>query len=437
MAKRLPVFLGWILIFGASQADAQKFVEFPSGAQGLYHVPASGSVSHIAFLTVHRTGDNLNHVSTEELPKRGFSVLGLSTRFRNNEAAVNWELMALDVRAGVRFLRSQPGITRVILIGHSGGGPTTSYYQAIAENGVSFCQDPHKLVQCSSEQLAGFVATDKADGIVFTDGHPSNGLNRLRELNPSLISEDSSPMKNTSAALDPFSEKNGYNPDGESVYSAEFVEEYSKAQARRMNNLIEKALQIRKDMLAGKHVPTNDDAFIFYRTSARLAPLSTDIHSSTLRPAKLLKNDGTIDDSGIVHTVRVLNPGNKASDASFRGVEFLTITSFLSTNAIRSTHSLDDARIDWCSTNNSVPCAVQQISVPILVAAAQGHYFVRDSEVIYEHTASRDKDFIVVEGMTHGLGPCTACAEFHGIGPFDNARTNLFNYMRDWANARF
>ena len=193
MAKRLPIFLGWILILGASQGSAQKFVEFPRGAQGLYHVPASGPVSHIAFLTVHRTGDNLNHVSTEELPKRGFSVLGLSTRFRNNEAAVNWELMALDVRAGVRFLRSQPGITRVILIGHSGGGPTTSYYQAVAENGVSFCQDPHKLVQCSSEQLAGFVATDKADGIVFTDGHPSNGLNRLRELNPSLISEDSSP----------------------------------------------------------------------------------------------------------------------------------------------------------------------------------------------------------------------------------------------------
>ena len=141
----LSFLLGLISFMFASQASAQtavmkQFSQFGGGGQGLYWVPSSGPISPIAFLAIHRTGDYLAHASTQELPRRGFSVLGMNSRFKNNEASVNWELIALDVRAGVRFLRSQPGITTVILIGHSGGGPTTSYYQAVAENGPSYCQ---------------------------------------------------------------------------------------------------------------------------------------------------------------------------------------------------------------------------------------------------------------------------------------------------------
>ena len=73
-------------------------------------------------------------------------VLGMNVRFANNEALVDWQDIALDVRAGVRFLRSQPGITTVILIGPSGGGPVMSFYQAVAENGPAYCQGPNKLI---------------------------------------------------------------------------------------------------------------------------------------------------------------------------------------------------------------------------------------------------------------------------------------------------
>jgi hypothetical protein len=120
MQKGLKISL-WLfallLTFGTSQALAQptpmmkQFSQFPGGAQGLYWVPSTGLISHIAFLAIHRTGDYLAHVSTQELPRRGFSVLGMNSRFKNNEADVEWELIALDVRAGVRFLRQQSGIT--------------------------------------------------------------------------------------------------------------------------------------------------------------------------------------------------------------------------------------------------------------------------------------------------------------------------------------
>src|SRR5437016_3164808 len=145
VSLRPACVFGLMLLAVASQAFAQtpvmkQFSQFSGGGQGLYWVPSSGPISHVAFLAIHRTGDYLAHASTQELPRRGFSVFGMNSRFKNNEASVNWELIALDVRAGVRFLRSQPGITTVILIGHSGGGPTTSYYQAVAENGPAYCQ---------------------------------------------------------------------------------------------------------------------------------------------------------------------------------------------------------------------------------------------------------------------------------------------------------
>jgi hypothetical protein len=70
---------------------------------------------------------------------------------------------------------------------------------------------------------------------------------------------------------------------------------------------------------------------------------------------------------------------------------------------------INENEIDWCSSNNSVPCAVRSISVPILVVAMQGHYFIRDGEYIYETSKSSDNSFIVFEGVTHGLAPCVPC----------------------------
>jgi hypothetical protein len=438
----LSFLLGLISLMFASQALAQtammkQFSQFGGGGQGLYWVPSSGPISPIAFLAIHRTSDYLAHASTQELPRRGFSVLGMNSRFKNNEASVNWELIALDVRAGVRFLKSQPGITTVVLIGHSGGGPTTSYYQAVAENGTSYCKGLNKLSPCTDNQLAGFLPTDKADGIVFLDSHPGNSVNGIRSLN-AAVKKEGNPNSPLNPNLDPFSEANGFNPDGDSVYSDQFVKKYTDEQANRMNDLIDQALQMRADIAAGISLPTGNDAFIVYRgDGARLSDFSNGVSRGTLKPAKLLRNDGSVDASKVVNTVRVPDPGNKESNESFGGTLFLTLTSFLSANAVRAWNSLEG--IDWCSSNNSTPCAVANLSpsLPVLVMSMQGHYFIRDGEHIYESSVSKDKDFVVVEGATHGLSPCTACSALHGNADYSNARINLFNYVRDWANARF
>ncbi len=434
------LFLLFLITNGATSASAQsnpRFIPLGNGAIGALYVPDSGPAPHVAFLVTHRNSSYVTHTSTTQLSSRGFMVLGMNVRFANNEAQVDWPDIALDVRAGVRFLRSQPGITKVILIGPSGGGPVMSFYQAVAENGPSYCQGPNKIVECSSTRLAGFVPTDKADGIVYLDGHPGVSVNTLRSLNAAVMNEDQ-PFKAINPTLDPFNVKNGFNPTGDSVYSQAFQDKYFQAQSARMNALIDTALAIKQKMAAGKYQPADEDAFIFYRNSARLSDFSLGVHRGTLNPAKLLKNDGTIV-TQIVNSVRISDPSNREADqlmgsGNGAGVKDLTITSFLTANAIRSTHSLDG--IDWCSSNDSTICAIRQIHIPVLVMSMGAHYFIRDGEIVFENGAMADKDFVVVEGATHGGTGCTPCSAVTGVD-YSNARKNIYNYVAAWTNARF
>jgi hypothetical protein len=89
------------------------------------------------------------------------------------------ELIALDVRRGVDYLKNTQKISKVILFGHSGGGPTTTYYQAVAEKGPSYCQGPNKLTECDSSGPNSVAGLPPADGIILADAHPGNTVNAL------------------------------------------------------------------------------------------------------------------------------------------------------------------------------------------------------------------------------------------------------------------
>ena len=75
------------------------------------------------------------------------------------------------------------------------------------------------------------------------------------------------------------------------------------------------------------------------------------------------------------------------------------------------------------------------MSVPLLITAMAGHYFVRDNEIHYEVAASKDKDFVVIEGATHGIQPCRACERTPG--QYSNTVRNFFDYVQHWIAARY
>ena len=433
-------------IVSSSQAFAEQpppqFIQFsPSATMGALYMPDPEVYPkpHIATLAMHRDSNFMSHISTQEMPKRGIVALGMNPRCQNNEALCTpWENNALDVKQGVEYLRSLKGITTVILIGHSGGGPTMAFYQAIAENGNSLCKDAQRLVKCPDT----IRDLPPADGVIFWDAHLGNGINAVRSLNPAVMNDEE--ILNNNAApkldprLDPFSAENDYNRDGDSSYSGEFKESYFEAQSARMNKLIDIAMDRMEQIEAGTYKYPDDDAFIIPRADiSRLMRLDRSIDHSTVKPHKEIKNDGAIEDCCVVESVRPIDIDPEGNEEFWEGTRFLTLRSFLSVRAIRSRHSMTD--IDYCSSNNSTLCNVQYISVPVLVSAMTGHYFVRNSELIYDFTASADKDFIAVEGATHGGNPCEACMpeEQQYDGRYDNAVKNDFDFLAKWINARF
>ncbi len=168
---------------------------------------------------------------------------------------------------------------------------------------------------------------------------------------------------------------------------------------------------------------------------AKLATLDPSIADlmSTARPEKLLRNDGSTV-TRVVKSVSVAEPGMAKTNRAFdTGTKIFTLKSFLSANATRATNANDG--IDYCSSNNSTTCAVGAISVPVLIAAMGAYQFIRDDEIIFDRSASKDKDYFVLEGAVHGFTPCTACETTPG--QYSNSVKNLFDYVRDWTNKRF
>ena len=328
------LMFGLVLVVNISQSLAQIqpiYVALGGGAHGTLNRPISGAYSHIGIIAAHRTGNLLG--SCTEWANRGFLAFCLNFPWVNNEAEVMWEDTARHVGAAVTFMRNQPGITKVVLVTPSGGGPTMSYYQAVAENGPSYCQGSNKLVQCTSSNFPNPLS--RADGIIFNDAHPGNPIvSMLRVLNPAVTNDPEILNRNQRAridpSLDPFDPARGFNPNGPSTYTENFKKRYFNAQADRMNILIHEAFQELREIEQSDD-PEDDAPFIVVRATVDHSyrwTLAFIIRQQVL--GKLLKNDGSIV-TQIVESVRVAIPDLAEQNPTFNaGTAFLTVRSFLS-----------------------------------------------------------------------------------------------------------
>jgi hypothetical protein len=393
-------------------------------------VPDSGPAPHIAFITAHRTGNTIGSSTCTELAARGFMAICFETRYRNDDIGVQWEKLPLDVKAVMDYARRQPGINRVVLLGHSGGSPMMSLYQAIAEKGKSVCESKELFTTCAKEDYGTLTP---ADGMVYPDAHPGNPVQALRSLNPAITIENG--KKTVDASLDLYNPANGYNPHGASNYSPAFLARYYKAQSTKMNELIAKVQATQARMAKGDYAYEDDDLIFLpggNAVIAHAAPKLVPEMISTKKPTKLIKNDGSVV-TQIVTSVMVPDEDLAATARTFDGTAVHKLSTFMSSVAIRSRDSLMD--IDYCSTSNSTTCAVGSIGAPSLFMAMGGYKFIRDHEIMFERSTSKDKDFVVVEGALHGYDACKRCETTPG--QYANSTKNMFDYIRDWTNARF
>jgi hypothetical protein len=137
-----------------------------------------------------------------------------------------------------------------------------TFYQNVAQNGPSVCQGANKLIPCTNE----LACLPPADGIILRDAHPGTAVNTLRSINPS-VQRDDRPTRSSPRSIRLAQRTVSMRPDP-SAYSREFQERYFKAQAARMNRLVDAALAKLRAIEAGKYYYKDDDAFVIHKSEA-------------------------------------------------------------------------------------------------------------------------------------------------------------------------
>jgi hypothetical protein len=287
-------------------------------------------------------------------------------------------------------------------------------YQAIAEQGVRFCQDSGKIHKCP-DNLAGMPA---ADGVVLADANWGQAEMVLLSIDPSVVDEHSGMKSNP--ALDVKNPKNGYSPNGAN-YSQAFIRAFQAAQGQRNGKLIKMAQDRLAAIEAGKGQYSDDEIFIVpgaFVAANKLFPEDPRLLSHSRKPWPLLHADGS-ETTEIIHSVRVPEtPPMQLSSFKFGALK-TTVRNYLSSYAIRTTsdfgYDADTIRgVEWTSTYASPPGNAEGITVPFLALGMTGHWEGLAAETIYDHTKSADKSLAFVEGADHIYRPCAKCEKTPG-----------------------
>ncbi len=410
------------------------FVRLGNGVPGVLYEPASpGPKAQIGVFVMHTGADYLTHSACTELSKRGYRVLCANTSGDKSGTFDTGRLdgSLLEAGQGVRFLRDYPGVKKVVLWGHSGGGTLMTAYQSIAENGVAVCQDAQKIHKCP-ETLAGLP---KADGVILGDTNIGLGTITLLSVDPAVI-DNSSGLK-LNPALDMYNPQNGYKPGG-ATYDEAFRKAFFKAEAARNNAIVKLAEDRSAAIKAGAGQFRDDEPFFIpggYIGNNRLLSQDLSLMSRSKKPWPLVHPDGSVT-TQIIEGRRVAQPAENPSPYYRRGAIKTTVEGFLTSYAIRAdvdtyAYTADDIRgVQWTSTYASPPGNVQTMTSPLLLLGMTGSYEGWAAELIYNLSKSADKQLAFIDGATHGYGTCKACEKTPG--QFGDTVKTTYDYADKW-----
>ena len=370
----------------------------------LFTPAAKQSISRIALVYAHPNGNTFGEPLGPQMAARGHLTLMVNHRGDGDSD----DGYAPAISQAIRYMRSLPGVEKVVLVGHSGGGHLVALYQNVAENGPAACSGPEKLYPCRRELVSGL---EKPDGLVMLD--PTLGA-----FHQASSADPLGGLARRDPALDMFAAANGYDLSARSAnYSPAFTIRFHHAQARR-NAAIVAAAQARLALLnAGKGQFRDDEPFVVKgmgvaASGARLYQPDTTLLSHTHASYRLYKADG----SDSVEQIRSVRPvtGQQVLEALGTLEQMTQSTSvrrFLGNSAIRmSANFAIDADsisgVDWHSAMSSTPANAEGIKVPTMVLTMSCHYLVVPGEIIFQHLAARDKSYGAIEGATHLFAPC-------------------------------
>lgn len=233
--------------------------------QGVYHRPA-GARPRTAFIATHYNIDSSEHYLAEHLAERGHGFLGWNTRFRGGEAYFLLDHALVEIGVGVRWLREQAGVERVVLLGNSGGGSLMAAYQSQAV-------EPNVTPVAGMRPLEQAYGLPPGDLFVALAAHAGRPEVLTAWMDPS-VTDETDPLS-VDPDLDPFDPRHG------PPYDAAFQARYRAAQRARNERITDWALA-ELDALRGTRA--RDRLFTVPRTWADLRMIDPTIEPSDRRP---------------------------------------------------------------------------------------------------------------------------------------------------------
>ncbi len=348
--------------------DAPAFVETYGfhGSQGLTLLEGqllrrAGSRSKTLFIFMHpSTTMNLLPMPLA-LAEAGLHVLCAASRYPKNDSALIMEKVALDMGAWVRWAYEQAGYERVVLVGWSGGGSLSLFYQAQAEHPTirdTPAGDPVDLVSAKLPSV---------DGVIFIAAHLSRAETLTEWMDPSIIDELYPDKRNSH--LDIYAPNSVVTPP----FHPSFVAEFRAAQIARNRRITDWCLDL-LDRLKKSGTPEVERAFVVHRTMCDPRWIDPTIDPNDRKPGTCYLGDPRTANVG---------PAGLARYSSLRS--WLSQWSF---DLSRAKGAENAARI------KKVPVLVIENSADDAVPATH-------PETIRRSLGTSDKEFVTIKNATH------------------------------------
>ena len=394
---------------------------------GLLYVPETlGPNGRVAVVYASNVA-LFNFSPAAELASRGYRVLLVKHYLSDWRNARQTSVDGFeDTNGGIAYMRGMPGVERVVLMAHDVGANMVAFYAAAAEQGAAVCESPVLLLPCKKNQVSKLA---KPDGVVLLD--PDLGaLHAASAVDPAMVAD-----RRSRQDVDMYSSANGFNAKtGSGKYSAAFEKRFFAAQSARNAKIVDDAVASLKAVESGQANFTDDEPLTVPGAAnsgpeTRLYDTDLKLLSHTKVPQELLKADGSTANV-IVKSVRVATPQkNVGAFATCCEAVRYTVRRFLGNDAVRTSPDFaftadDITGVDWQSSNTSTPANAEHITVPALVMANSCSSFVVPGEIVFDHLASKDKNYVAVEGANHDFAPCKPT--------YGNTTKRTFDFLNDW-----
>jgi hypothetical protein len=356
---RIPIILSF--------RETGKFAETYgfTGTQGVVwlegqHFVPRDRPSDTVFIVMHPTSTLQLLPLPAALADRGLHIVCAGSRYARNDSALIMEKVCADLGHYVRWAKEVAGYKRVILIGWSGGGSLSLFYQSQAEHPTvtqTPAGDPYDL---TSARLI------PADGVIFIAAHLSRAETLSEMIDPSVRDEFDPDVRDLE--LDIYNR----NCPNQPPYGQDFVAHFRAAQLERVRRITDRVdeLLVRLRQADGEV----ERGFVVHRTWCDVRWL-----------------DLTIDPNGRRANMTVLGEPRIANSAPVGLARFTSLRSWLSQWAIHRSHA------------NGTANAPEVRRAPVLLVENEADDGVPSTHTptISRALGTSDKQIVQIAGANH------------------------------------